>query len=126
MFDVVPRYDVEALQFVPKMDSAARKAKNEAQFRSINEGIAEIVEHSPTIRSSRVAFVCECASDACTHAIELTLDEYEQVRASATHFVVAPGHVAPSIEHIVSKGPRYAVVEKDGVAGEIAEQLDPR
>jgi hypothetical protein len=108
------------------VDPAERKAKNEALFREINESIAELVEHSSTVRSSRIAFVCECADESCTQALELTLDEYERVRADPTHFIVAPGHVAPSIEHTVNEGQRYTVVEKDGVAGDVAERTDPR
>lgn len=107
------------------MSSEARKGKNEAVFREINEGIAELVEHSPTIRSSPVEFVCECANGECTQAVGLTLDEYQRVRAEPTHFLVASGHVAADVEYVVSEGPRYAVVEKVGVAGAIARATDP-
>ena len=96
------------------MSSEALKGMNEAVFREINEGIAELVEHSPTIRSSPVAFVCECANGECTQAVELTLDEYQRVREEPTHFLVASGHVAADLEHVVSEGPCYAVVEKVG------------
>jgi hypothetical protein len=107
------------------MDSEARKAKNEALFREINEGIADLVEHSPTVRSSPVAFVCECVDQECKQAVELTLDEYERVRSEPTHFLVALGHVAHDIEQIVSRNQRYLVVEKEGLAGAIAEATDP-
>jgi hypothetical protein len=107
------------------MSSDERKAKNEALFRNINEGIAEAVEHSRTVRSSSVVFVCECANVSCTQALELTLDEYHRVRADATHFVVAPGHVDHDIENLVRDDERYLVVEKMGVAGAVAEATDP-
>src|SRR5262245_50166554 len=58
-----------------------RKARNETFFREINEGIEEVIEHSTTVRSGAVAFVCECAREECTQAIALTIDEYRRVRS---------------------------------------------
>jgi hypothetical protein len=100
---------------------AARQARNENFFRRINEGIEEVVEHSQVVHSAPVAFVCECSRDDCTTAIELTLDEYEEVRQDGRRFLVAPGHVNPSIERVVEENERFSVVEKRGTAGEIAE-----
>jgi hypothetical protein len=107
------------------MASAERKAKNEALFREINENIAELVEHSPTIRSSPVAFVCECTDMDCAQALELTLDEYQEIRSAPARFLVAPGHIARDVERVVMEGGHYLVVEKIGVAEGIAEATDP-
>lgn len=107
------------------MASAERKAKNEVLFREINENIAELVEHSPTIRSSPVAFVCECADRDCAQALELTLDEYQEIRSDPARFLVVPGHVAGDVERVVMEGGHYLVVEKVGVAEAIAEATDP-
>lgn len=106
------------------MTSEARKGRNESLFREINEGIAEVVEHSRTVRSSLVVFVCECSNDDCTQAIELTLDEYKQVRAEPTHFLVVPGHESADVERVVRDEERYLVIEKTGVAGGIADATD--
>jgi hypothetical protein len=107
------------------MASAERKAKNEAFFREINENIADLVEHSPTIRSSPVAFVCECAAPDCAQALEITLDTYQEIRSDPARFLVVPGHVAGDVERVVMEGGHYLVVEKIGVAEAIAEATDP-
>jgi len=58
----------------------------------------------------------------------MTVAEYEAVRADPTHFLIAPSpeHVEAEIERIVARHERYWVLEKVGVAGEVAEDLDDR
>jgi hypothetical protein len=99
-----------------------RKARNEAFFREINEGIQEVVEHSSTVRSGGIAFVCECAREDCTQALALTIDEYRQVRSVATRFVVVPGHEDLGLERVVASAPGYTVVEKIGEAAAVAAE----
>jgi hypothetical protein len=73
-------------------------------------------------------FLCECAEENCTDPIQITLDDYEEMRRVPTHFAVAAGmdHVFPDIERIVAKRDGYFVVEKFGEAGLAAIKLDPR
>ena len=71
-------------------------------------------------------FVCECSSTDCVERVTLTLRQYEQVRAEGTRFVLAPGHAEPEVELVIQKAANHDVVEKDGLAGVIAEQADPR
>ena len=71
-------------------------------------------------------FVCECSSADCVERVTLTLRQYEQVRAEGTRFVLAPGHANPEVELVVHSAATHQVVEKDGAAGIIAEQADPR
>jgi hypothetical protein len=97
-----------------------RKARNETFFREINEGIEEVVEHSTTVRSGVVAFVCECAGSDCTQAIALTIDEYRRVRTVPTRFVVAPGHEDLEVERVVVSAPGFSIVEKLGEAAAVA------
>jgi len=40
--------------------------------------------------------------------------------------VLARGHTAPQIEHVVEREHDHVVVEKLGIAGKIAAKLDPR
>ena len=65
---------------------------------------------------------------SCMRPVELTIEEYEMVRAKPTRFVVAPGaeHVDPDIERVIRREKRYWVVEKTGVGAEISERFDPR
>jgi hypothetical protein len=69
---------------------------------------------------------CECATSTCERLVSLTVDEYEQVRSVPTHFVVARGHLDPRVEFVVRESSRYQVVEKFGVAADVATRLDPQ
>lgn len=100
-----------------------RLARNEAFFRQVNERIREIADEP---ESSRQEFLCECADATCTERISLRLRDYEAIRANPARFVLVPGHVAPEIEHVVAHGSEYLVIEKVGVAGNVAAELDPR
>ena len=64
----------------------------------------------------------------CMKPVELSVNEYETIRAEATRFVVAPGddHVNQEIERVVQREKRYWVVEKTGIGAEISETLNPR
>ena len=105
--------------------TAERVAKNDAAFRRANEEIeATAIESAVEL----VPFLCECAEPRCTELLRLTLAEYEAVRADSRHLINVPGHdvsaqgwAVPVEEH-----ERYAVIEKVGEAGALAEQLDQR
>jgi hypothetical protein len=103
-------------------DSDSRVARNETAFREVNEGI----EEGRRERVGLVPFVCECGMLGCNDVVELTLREYEGVRAGSRCFLVATGHGAPF--DIVSRTEsRYSVVRKpDGPLGELADRTDPR
>jgi hypothetical protein len=58
--------------------------------------------------------------------ISLTVGEYEAIRSVPTHFVVARGHVDSRVEFVVRETAWYQVVEKFGIAGEVATRLDPQ
>lgn len=94
---------------------------NEATFRTINEGI----ERGPD-ESRQKGYLCECARLGCTTVLELTRAEYEHVRAHPRRFFVVPGHDEPAAEVVVEQHGHYDVVEKQGDAGDVARELDPR
>jgi hypothetical protein len=106
------------------MTAPAEIARNEAFFRTVNEGIAEASER---FESEEAEFLCECGDDRCTHRIEVPLEEYEAVREHPTRFLVERGHVLPEVEEVVRRRRRYAIVEKvDRVAARIVRKLNPR
>ena len=51
--------------------------------------------------------------------VEMTIAEYEAVRAEATHFFVAPSdeHVSPDIEYVVRRGAELLGHREDGGVG---------
>ena len=102
-----------------------RLARNEAFFREVNERISEVAARLGD-DDHKFDFFCECADTSCTEQLSLSLAEYEYVRVEPTRFVLAPGHTVPEIEQVVDRGPAHVLVEKDGVAGEVAAELDPR
>ena len=101
-----------------------RAGANEATIRDVNEGIER--GQWPGEEDTPVGFRCECAQLGCNQLIELSVREYEDIRAHPRRFVVVPGHEAPDVEKVIEAGPRYVIVEKLDQAGEVAEQHDPR
>jgi hypothetical protein len=101
-----------------------RMARNESMFREVNEAIEN--GRWPGEDDAPVAFCCECANLGCGQLIELSLRDYERVRANPRRFIVAVDHHAPGVEAIAEAFERYLVVEKTGEAGRVAEATDPR
>ena len=102
----------------------ARIARTETVFRHVNERIAETAEN---FGSDETQFVCECADPSCQHRLEVPLEEYEEVREEATHFLVAHGHEVPRYERVVTHRSGYAIVQKVGRALAAAvRRTDPR
>jgi hypothetical protein len=99
----------------------ARVALNEATFRELNEAI----EDGRSTRSGVVGFLCECGVLGCNEVVELTISEYESVRADGRNFFVRPGHET-EVDDVVDRQSSYFVVAKHGPAGRIAESADPR
>jgi hypothetical protein len=105
-------------------DLQERFAANESVFREINEGIER--GQWPGEEDSPIGFRCECARLGCNELLELSVREYEAVRASPRRFMVVPGHERLDAEIVVERHPEYLVVEKLDQAGETAEENDPR
>jgi hypothetical protein len=106
--------------------TAERVGKNDATFREANERISDAADKEEM--TENVPFLCECAEESCTEIVRLSLDEYEGVRADATHFLNAPGHEVAAGPHgeVVERNDRFVVVRKKGRAAEVVEALDPR
>jgi hypothetical protein len=105
-------------------DRQERLAKNESLFRTLNENINDLA--SELGGSEPFEFICECSTSGCFERLSLTLREYERVRHDGTHFLLSPGHEDIEIEQVIGNRTGYVIVEKDGVAGLVAEDDDPR
>jgi hypothetical protein len=89
------------------MSVKRRLALNEARFREVNEGINR--GHAAGRADEPVAFVCECSALGCNVLVELTLAEYEAVRADPHRFLLQRGHDTPEVERVmleISERPR--------------------
>src|SRR5579884_2402393 len=106
------------------MDDHVKRARTEALFRDVNERIAESAQR---FDAESTQFVCECADPNCTHRLEATLDEYEEVRADGATFMLAQGHEHEDIERVIRVKPRFNVVEKmQATVRDTVRRLDPR
>ena len=101
-----------------------RVAGTESGIRDVNEGIER--GQWPGDEDAHVGFRCECARAGCNQLVELTVREYEEVRAHPRRFVVVPGHELPDVETVIATRDGYVIVEKRNQAGEAAERTDPR
>jgi hypothetical protein len=86
-----------------------RAARNEAAFRRLNENLAEDL---PDARPYRAGFVCECSAQDCRRLVDLTVAEYQAVRADPMCFLVLPGHERPDLEDVVAEHEGHLVVRK--------------
>ena len=105
-------------------ERAERIARNEAAYRDVNEAIR--AGRAGQDASRLRAFVCECGQLGCNQLVELTLDEYEAVRAEPRRFFMLGGHEIPDLETVVERHERYIVAEKIGESAGVAEETDPR
>jgi hypothetical protein len=96
-----------------------RIAHNESWSRSLNERRADRAGGIDAM----AGFRCECWQEDCTERIPLSREDWTMVRAEPNRFAVAPRHVAPSSEAVVKVFPHFWIVEKFGVAAEVAEKL---
>jgi hypothetical protein len=68
-------------------------------MRDVNEGIERGAW--PGEEDTPVGFRCECARLGCNQLVELSVREYEEIRAHPRRFVLVPGHESPDVETVV-------------------------
>ena len=77
-----------------------------------------------------IPFVCECPDRDCGEIVRLTFDEYEAIRQDPRRFFNVSGHETESVdagaERIVAVAGDLTVVEKIGIAGEVAADAHER
>jgi hypothetical protein len=101
-----------------------KRAQTEALFRDVNERIAESAQR---FEADTTQFVCECADPNCTHRVEASLDEYEDVRADGATFMLTPGHADTDIERVLEDRGGFHVVEKvQKTVRATVQRLNPR
>ena len=106
------------------MDDNVRRAQTESLFRDVNEKIAASAQR---FDADSTQFVCECADPNCTHRLDATLDEYEDVRADGATFMLAPGHADADIERVLEDRGRFHIVEKvQKTVRATVQRLNPR
>jgi hypothetical protein len=101
-----------------------RIAVNQSRFREANERI-ELAADSMGIMGP-IPFICECADPQCVEIVRLKLEDYEEIRHDARLFFCTSGHEVIAVEAgagvVTGRRDDYVLVEKIGVAGEVAAQ----
>jgi hypothetical protein len=100
--------------------SEERAARNEIAFRDANDAIDD--RRNELGVGGATPYLCECEDPGCTELVRLTRPQYEEVRSDPRRFFIATGHSTRGT--IVSDHAAYLVVEKEGVAGELAENAE--
>ncbi len=102
-------------------------ARNDAIFRDANERIESYVQSMDEHIDGLLPFLCECSDVTCTEIVRMTSAEYEALRQDPVRFTTVPGHEGTERwAKVVDQNERFAVVEKLGVAAEVATELDAR
>lgn len=87
-----------------------RLAENQRAFRVGNERLRGVLE--ATAGDEPIPFLCECMDDTCVARVEVTLKDYEGIRAEESRFLIARDHPTLPGERVVRDNGRYQVVEK--------------
>lgn len=101
-----------------------RLGGNEAAFRNVNEKLRAGTLLADADRL--FPFRCECGLLGCNRLVELTIAEYEAVRATPTRFFLVDGHEIPETEDVIERLPRYTVVQKVEESAQVARDSNPR
>src|SRR5690242_7281632 len=108
-------------------DRATRTAQNQSLFRAVNERVKELNAAFDAL-SRNAEWICACGNTACVEPVQLTREEYEAVRARGGDcFLIKPevAHVVPDVEVVMERHHRYWVVQKIGLAADVAEENAP-
>jgi hypothetical protein len=105
-----------------EVPQGARKARNQALFREVNERIAELAAHFE-VASGPQAFVCECSQLGCTELLRLPAAAYRRLRDDPTTFLVLTGHEDLDHETVVERADGYLLIRsKPWAAAQIARE----
>lgn len=110
-----------------------RMARNEALIREVNERIEQVdkaADEANVAEEALFEFLCECGGDkageiGCEEHVQMTIQEYEEVRSQSDRFAVYPGHEKGELEWVAARNERFVVVDKRPVAEPFVED-DPR
>ena len=97
-------------------------AEHQISFREANERIEATADAMSML--GPIPFICECPSIDCSEIVRLSFDEYEAIRLHPRRFFNVPGHerasVAAGAETVLVIFDHFTIVEKIGIAGELA------
>ena len=91
-------------------------AQRQVRRRGFNDRLAALGDFGEA-----TPYRCECGLVACGAAIQLTADEYAEVRAEPLHFAVLAAHALPEAERVIATHRGWVTVETvPGPAADLA------
>jgi CheY-like chemotaxis protein len=88
--------------------SAAVHSMRSAFSRSVNDDLIRLSAAHGGIRR----IVCECSRPRCDELLDVMIADYDAVRAHPTRLLVVAGHELASVQRVVSRTRRVAVVQE--------------
>ena len=80
-------------------EAASQHLMRSAFSRAVNEDMIGLSAAHGGIHR----IVCECSRRMCTELLDVTVAEYEAVRAHPTRLLVVPGHELADVQRVVSR-----------------------
>jgi hypothetical protein len=98
------------------MEAAAHMRDTQLLFRRINEQVQKLDDHRGRGNGDAIRVICECGTESCIEQIDMTLAEYQRIRADRELFVILPEHDALGVHEVGLGCDRYSVVRARGAA----------
>jgi CheY-like chemotaxis protein len=90
------------------LGAASQHSMRSAFSRAVNDDLIRLSAAHGGIRR----IVCECSRRMCATLLDVTIAEYEAVRAHPTRLLVQPGHELEDVQRMVSRTRWVAVVQE--------------
>jgi hypothetical protein len=90
---------------------ASKRDRNQEPFRNANERLKARL--ADLAWGEQIPYVCECPDPDCMEVVELTLAEYEDVRARENAYLIAPGHEHRLRGTVIDRRETYVVVVEE-------------
>lgn len=84
--------------------------RNSRLIRAVNDRIRNV--SNPADESGAVEVICECGDIDCQGPVNISLVDYETVRATPRRFVLIHRARVPDVHRILSRDNGYVVVEE--------------
>jgi len=88
--------------------AASEHSMRSAFSRAVNDDLVGLSAARGGIRR----IVCECSKRMCAELLDVTLADYEAVRAHPTRLLVVPGHELEGVQRVISRTRWVAVVQE--------------
>ena len=94
------------------MTAVERELRSRRLRRDVNERIAELTnQFAPDATSPPLILFCECGREHCATPVEMTLSEYQAVRAGVGRWVVSSAHIDALGDSILARRNGYALID---------------